>query len=450
MDSSALSVVLRILALLLLVLANGFFVAAEFSLVSVRRTRIAEMVSKGHRGARWVQKAIDDPDSVIAATQLGITLASLGLGWIGEPVLAQLLQPVVNLLPESIRSGASHGLSAGLAFAVITFLHVVIGELAPKSIALQHPERTSLLVAQPTIWTEWLFKPFIWVLNGAGNALLRLFGVQPAAGHELVHSVTELKMLVRASAEGGLVEYREEEMLYAIFDIRDTFVRQVMVPRTEMVAVPSNLAAKEVIAVFVQYPYTKIPVYGDDLDQILGIVYLNDVLRDIHATEETVKTSRELMRPAIFVPEAARVSTLLDQFRTSRQHIAIVLDEYGGTAGVVTLEDLIEEIVGVVGEPFDTETEIEPLPDGSSLVDGLTIIEEINEHFSLDLDDPYYDTIAGFILGRLGRLAQVGDSVDAEGVRLGVVAMDGLRIERVSITPLPRAESQKTDPSPSD
>ena len=156
------------------------------------------------------------------------------------------------------------------------------------------------------------------------------------------------------------------------------------------------------------------------------------------------------MRPAIFVPEAARVSTLLDQFRTSRQHIAIVLDEYGGTAGVVTLEDLIEEIVGVVGEPFDTETEIEPLPDGSSLVDGLTIIEEINEHFSLDLDDPYYDTIAGFILGRLGRLAQVGDTVDAEGVRLGVVAMDGLRIERVSITPLPRAESQKTDPSPSD
>ncbi len=448
MDSSPLNVILRIFAVLLLVLANGFFVSAEFALVSVRRTRVAELVNKGNRAARWVQKAIDDPDSVIAATQLGITLASLGLGWIGEPVLAQLLEPIVNLLPESIRSGVSHGISAGLAFALITFLHVVVGELAPKSIALQRPERTSLLVAQPTIWTEWLFKPFIWVLNGAGNALLRLLGFQSAEGHEMVHSVTELKMLVHASAESGLVEYREEEMLQAIFDIRDTFVRQVMVPRTEMVAVPSGTGAEELIAIFAQNPYTKIPVYEDDLDQILGIVYLKDVLQETHAAKKTSKTCKDMMRPAIFVPEGARVMTLLDQFHTSSQRIAIVLDEYGGTAGVVTLEDLIEEIVGVIGEPFDTEAEIQPLPDGSSLVDGLTIIDEINEHFSLDLSDPHYDTIAGFILGRLGRLAQVGDSVDAEGVRLGVVAMDGLRIERVSITPLPRTETPKTGPAP--
>lgn len=443
MDSSPLSVILKILALLLLVLANGFFVAAEFALVSVRRTRIAELVASGNRAARWVKRAIDDPDSVIAATQLGITLASLGLGWIGEPVLAQLIEPIVNLLPETIRNTASHGLSAGLAFAVITFLHVVIGELAPKSVALQNPERVSLLVAQPTIWTEWIFKPFIWVLNGAGNALLKLVGVKPASGHEMVHSVTELKMLVRASAESGLVEYREEEMLRAIFELRDTLVRQVMVPRTEMVAVSSNLNADELVAIFAQNPYTKAPVYEEDLDQILGIVYLKDVLREMQSGDS--KTAKETMRSAIFVPEAARVSTLLDQFRTSRQHIAIVLDEYGGTAGVVTLEDLIEEIVGVVGEPFDTETEIQPLPDGSSLVDGLTIIEEINQHFSLNLADPHYDTIAGFILGRLGRLAQVGDIVDTEGVRLGVAAMDGLRIERVSITPMPRTETKKTD-----
>jgi len=392
MDSSPLSVILRILALLLLVLANGFFVAAEFALVSVRRTRIAELVAKGNRSARWVQKAIDNPDSVIAATQLGITLASLGLGWIGEPVLAQILEPIVALLPDSIRSTVSHGLSAGLAFAVITFLHVVIGELAPKSVALQNPERVSLLVARPTIWIEWLFKPFIWVLNGAGNALLRLFKVQPAAGHEMLHSVTELKMLVRASAEGGVVKFSEEEMLRAIFDFRDTFVRQVMVPRTEMVAVPTDLTAEKLITVFTQNPYTKVPVYESDLDQILGIVYLKDVLGETHTKSKTTKIAIELMRPAIFVPEAARVSTLLDQFRTSRQHIAIVLDEYGGTAGIVTLEDLIEEIVGVIGEPFDTETEIQPLPDGSSLIDGLTIIDEINEHFSLSLADPHYDT----------------------------------------------------------
>jgi CBS domain containing-hemolysin-like protein len=448
MESSPLSIILGIFAVLLLVLANGFFVAAEFALVSVRRTRIAELVAKGNRAARWVKRATDDPDSVIAATQLGITLASLGLGWIGEPVLAQLITPIVNLLPESIRSTTSHGLSVGLAFAVITFLHVVIGELAPKSVALQNPERVSLLVARPTIWTEWIFKPFIWVLNGAGNALLKLFGFEPASGHEMVHSVTELKMLVRASAEGGHVEYREEEMLQAIFELRDTLVRQVMVPRTEMVAVPAELRTDELVATFAQNPYTKAPVYSDDLDQILGIVYLKDVLRETQA--EASKTAKEMMRDAIFVPEAARVSTLLDQFRTSRQHIAIVLDEYGGTAGVVTLEDLIEEIVGVVGEPFDTEAEIQPLPDGSSLVDGLTIIEEINEHFSLNLVDPHYDTIAGFILGRLGRLAQVGDAVEAEGVRLGVAAMDGLRIERVSVTPLPSNDADMTDPTPAD
>jgi CBS domain containing-hemolysin-like protein len=200
----------------------------------------------------------------------------------------------------------------------------------------------------------------------------------------------------------------------------------------------------------VQNPYTKVPVYESDLDQILGIVYLKDVLGETHTKSKTTKIASELMRPAIFVPEAARVSTLLDQFRTSRQHIAIVLDEYGGTAGVVTLEDLIEEIVGVIGEPFDTETEIQPLPDGSSLIDGLTIIDEINEHFSLSLADPHYDTIAGFILGRLGRLAKVGDSIDVGGVRLGVASMDGLRIERVSLTPLPRPEGPATDPSPSD
>jgi CBS domain containing-hemolysin-like protein len=448
MDSSPLNVILRILAVFLLVLTNGFFVAAEFALVSVRRTRVAELIAKGNRAARWVKRAIDDPDSVIAATQLGITLASLGLGWIGEPVLAQLLEPIVNLLPESIRNTASHGLSAGLAFALITFLHVVIGELAPKSVALQNPERVSLVVARPTIWTEWIFKPFIWVLNGAGNGLLKLLGVHPASGHEMVHSVTELKMLVRASAEGGLVEYGEEEMLRAIFELRDTLVRQVMVPRTEMVAVPSDLHAEELVAIFAENPYTKAPVFEDDLDRILGIVYLKDVLREMQT--DASKPAREIMRNAIFIPEAAHVSTLLDQFRTSRQHIAIVLDEYGGTAGVVTLEDLIEEIVGVVGEPFDTEAEIQPLPDGSSLVDGLTIIEEINEHFSLNLADPHYDTIAGFILGKLGRLAQVGDTVDAEGVRLGVAAMDGLRIERVSVTLLPRAETEQPDAAPSD
>ena len=237
MDSTLSLDLLKLALVVLLVLANGFFVAAEFSLVSVRQTRIAELVAQGDVSAAAVQKAIKNPDRVIAATQLGITLASLGLGWIGEPALAHIIYPIVELFPADIRPEVSHSLSAGLAFAIITFLHVVVGELAPKSIALQNPERTSLIVARPTLWSEWIFKPAIWVLNGAGNALLRLIGIKPATGHELLHSVEELKMLVSASAAGGVVEPQEREMLHAIFDFGDLLVRQVMIPRTEIVAV---------------------------------------------------------------------------------------------------------------------------------------------------------------------------------------------------------------------
>lgn len=427
---------LKLVAVLLLVLANGFFVASEFALVSVRKTRIYELLGQGHRGAQWVARAIEDPDSVIAATQLGITLSSLGLGWIGEPALAHLLEPLVGLFPPAAQSGLSHTLSAGIAFAIITFLHVVAGELAPKSIALQNPESTSLAIARPTIWVEWLFKPAIIVLNGAGNALLRFAGVSPASGHEMVHSVEELKMVLSASAEEGVVERRQEQILRAVFDFGDTLVRQVMVPRTEVVAVQADATLPELMELVGEEPFTKLPVFEERVDHILGVVYVKDVLRAIREEPETDLRARDLMTDAVFVPEAAPVFSLLELFRSRRQHIAIVLDEYGGTAGVVTLEDLLEEIVGEVSDPFDREPDIQPLADGSSLIDGLTLIEEVNEHFDLSLGDPDYDTIAGYVLGRLGRLAKVGDAITVDGTRLQVEAMDGLRIARVSLTPL--------------
>lgn len=426
---------LRLVAVMLLVLANAFFVAAEFALVGVRRTRIAELVAKGNVSARSVERAIADPDRFIAATQLGITLASLGLGWIGEPALSHLIEPLINLFPTSIETEVSHSLSAGLAFALITFLHVVIGELAPKSVALQNPERTSLLVARPTLWVEWIFRPAIWVLNGAGNALLRLFKIRPASGHELVHSVEELKMLVSASAGSGVVEDEAEEMLRAVFDFGETLVRLVMIPRTEMIAVPADSTLEEALQVAIEHQYTKLPVYGEDLDQVLGVLNLKDLLNAMNGERKDTKTARDLMREAIFIPETARVGALLKLFRVRQRHIAIVLDEYGGTAGLVTLADLLEEIVGEVGDPFDQEPEVLPLPDGSSLVDGLMPIDDFNERFNLNLQDPYYDTIAGFILGRLGRLAKVGDTIIVEGVKLHVEAMDGLRIARISLGP---------------
>jgi CBS domain containing-hemolysin-like protein len=450
MENGFLFDLLRLLAVAFLVLANAFFVAAEFALVSVRRTRIAELVANGSASARWVQKAIQNPDRFIAATQLGITLASLGLGWIGEPALSNLLQPIINLFPASLEAELSHSLSAGLAFAIITFLHVVIGELAPKSIALQNPERTSLLVAQPTIWTEWIFRPAIWLLNGAGNALLKLAKIQPASGHELVHSVEELKMLVTASAGSGVVENDAQEMVHAVFDLGDTLVRQVMVPRTEMVAVHSGANLDEMVQVAGQCPHTKLPVFGRSLDQVLGVVHLKDLLDALHNKRDDAKTASDLMREAVFIPETARVSALLRLFRARQQHIAIVLDEYGGTAGLVTLEDLLEEIVGEVGDPFATEPEVQPMPDGTVLVDGLMPIDDLNEYFDLKLLEPHYDTIAGFVLGKLGRMAQVGDTVQAEGVRLRVEAMDGLRIARISLYPSQDRVSRPATPASSE
>lgn len=433
--------VLKLGLVFIFVLANGFFVAAEFSLVSVRRTRVAEMVSQGNSGARWVQRAIDNPDKVIAATQLGITISSLALGWIGEPALSHIIHPVVELLPASIRSDASHGISAGLAFLLITFLHVVVGELAPKSIALQNPERTALVVSRPTLWTESIFKPAIWLLNGTGNLLLRTIGVRLASGQQLTHSVEELKMLVTASTEGGVFEEDESEMLHAIFDIGELLVRQVMVPRTEIVAVEADTQLNQVVEIATQSLFTKFPVYEDNLDRIIGVLHIKEVLRMIRDPSSQDCTARQLARETFFVPEAIPVNELLRQLRSRRQHIAIVLDEYGGTAGLVTLEDLLEEIVGEVSDPFDVdEPEIQTLPDGTALIDGFTLIEEVNEELELSLRDSHYDTIAGFVLGRLGRIARQGDVVESAGVRLRVVAMDGLRISRIALSRLSKSD----------
>lgn len=437
MEQSLALDLLGLIAIIVLVLANGFFVAAEFSLVSVRRTRIAELVARGNASAVSVKKAIENPDQVIAATQLGITLSSLGLGWVGEPALSHFIEPVVALFPQAVQSELSHSISAAISFTIITFLHVVVGELAPKSIALQDPERTSLLVAGPTLWSERIFKPAIWALNGAGNALLRLVGVEPAAGHELVHSVEELKMLVSASAESGVVQADESEMLQAVFDFREMLVRQMMIPRTEIVAVEGNTPLEEIIPLISQSTYTKFPVYEDDLDHIIGIVHVKDLLSSMQSPDCEGCVARKIAREPIFVPETASVNGLLHHFRMNRQHIAIVMDEFGGTAGLVTLEDLLEEIVGEVSDPFDNDQpEFQNLPDGSISIDGLTLIDEVNDQLGLELSEPDYDTIAGYVLGKLSRIPQLNDIVEGDGVSLRVDEMDGMRIARVELTRL--------------
>ena len=441
-ESSLTLDLLGLVAVVVLVLLNGFFVAAEFSLVSVRQTRITELVAAGNAKAKTVQEALKNMDRVIAATQLGITLASLGLGWIGEPALSHLIKPLLDLFPADLRPGLSHSLSSGLAFAIITFLHVVVGELAPKSIALQDPENTSMVVAAPTLWSERLFKPFIWALNGTGNALLRLVGVEPASGHELVHSVAELKMLVTASTKEGVVAEQESELLHAIFDFGDLLVRQVMIPRTEIIAVEADLPLNEILPLITESTYTKIPVYDDDLDNLLGIIHVKDLLRMMQEPDWQNSTVRSLIREPLYVPETLLVSALLRELRDNRQHIAIILDEFGGTAGLVTLEDILEEIVGEVSDPFDTFTpEIEALEDGSYMIDGMCLMEDVNHALDLDLHDPAYDTIAGYALGKLGRIPKVKDKIDSEDVTIEVEAMDGMRIDRLRLT---RLEEDKT------
>ena len=431
---------LRLLGVLVLVLVNGFFVAAEYALISVRPTRVEELLQQGRSGARSVKKALDSLDRYIAATQLGVTVASLSLGWLGEPALSGLLEPLLGLLPAAWVSAASHTISALLAFVVITFLEVVAGELIPKAIALQRAESIALVVAQPTLLIGLIFAPFISIVNGTGNLVLRLIVVRPASGQDTIHSEEELRLLVHASGESGALGAGQRDMLDAVFDFGDLTAREVMVPRTEMIAIAADASLDEFIQRAVKHPFSKFPVYEGDFDHILGIAHVKDLVRVQHDERRTT-TVRGLIREVLFVPDTIRLDALLQQFRARRQHVAIVLDEYSGTAGLVTLDDLMEEIVGNVADAFDKSgPDIQRLPTGAFLVDGLTQIEDVNDRLGLHLHEDYYDTIAGFVLGRLGRMPHVGDTVEADGVRLTVEALDGLRIARLSVYP-PQAQA---------
>lgn len=430
-ETSLAEILWRLAAVLALVFANGFFVAAEFSIVSVRKTRIDQLVAEGNWGARAVRRAVTDPDSFIAATQLGITMASLGLGWIGEPALASLVQPTLGFLPVHIAEATAHSLSVAFAFLVITALHIVLGELAPKTIALERAEATALVVVRPTELFMKAFWPFIRVLNSMGRGVVNLLGMRGSGGHAMVHSEEELKMLVTASQEAGVLEEREEQMLHRVFDFADLTAGQVMVPRTELVAVPGEASGAALLEHISRAGYSALPVFKDDLDNVVGIVHAIDVVKAL-AAGRLGASAAELAHEALTVPETMTADDLLVAMRRSSVREALVIDEYGGTAGLVTFEWLMERIVGDVRGPGAGQ--ITSNPDGSAEIDGLTLVTDVNEQFDLHIDEDTYTTIGGFVMGQIGRRARVADTIELERHTLRVVSLDGLRVSRVWIS----------------
>ncbi|OLE75711.1 MAG: hypothetical protein AUG02_06630 [Chloroflexi bacterium 13_1_20CM_2_70_9] len=423
MDADAL---LAVLLALFLVLANGFFVAAEYAFVRVRSTQVDELAAAGSARAKLVKRIEERLDKYISAAQLGVTLSSLAIGWIGEPAVAAIVSPLFTWLPEPYL----HVVAFAIAFAAITYVHIVVGELAPKYLAIQRAMGLALWCAYPLDLFFRLMYPFIAFVNASANALLLWVGIRP--NDELdVHSEEELKMLVAVSTRKGVLKETERIIVGRAMELADRIVRQVMVPRTEIVAVPDDATIAELLATARAHRFSRFPVYQEDLDHIQGILHVKDL---VGVDRESHARARDLMRKVPVMPETLRLDQALAEFRRQRVQAAVVLDEFGGTAGIVTLEDVIEQLVGEVQDEFDKEAPAfrEETP-GTYVVDGLTSLDALREKLHLELEDEPYDTVGGMVFGRLGRLASVGDAVEVEGYRFQVTGVDGRRVAQVKV-----------------
>ena len=440
---------LELVAVAALILLNGYFVAAEYALVTARRTRIQELAQRGNRRAKAVLRIVADPPRFIAAMQLGVTGASLAIGALGEQVLARVFDPLFASV-----------IAFALAFLIITFLHVVVGELVPKGIALGYSERVALAVSKgialgysdrvalavstPVRGFFVAFKPLIWVLQRSSEVVLRALGLTPPGGEMEVYSEAELKMLLSRSTEEGELEAQEQEMLYKVFDFADKEVSAVMVPRPEVVALSIEMPPEEALAAVIDSPYTRYPVYRDSLDEIVGVLHVRDLFSALVDRGIAGVQIEQLLRPAHIVPETKDLAALLTEFRRTNQHLAVVVDEYGELEGIVTLEDLLEEIVGEIEDEFDLPDEsIERLDDGRIRIDGTFPIDDFNEEFGTELPIEDYHTMGGYVFGLLGRAPEQGDQIEADGLRLTVVDLEGTRIERLEVEFLPQPESKE-------
>lgn len=429
---------------ILLVLANGFFVAAEFAIVKVRASQIELQAKSGSKVARIAKSITQHLDGYLAATQLGITLASLALGWVGETVMTNLVGEIFAAFGIDITLGWAKTAGFVLAFGTITILHVVLGELAPKSIAIQKPVATTMKIAIPLRFFYYLFIPFIWVLNGFANFLLRLVGIQPHP-HEGAHSSEELQYLLDKGKESGALNNAEHELIKNVFDFNERIVKNIMVPRTKIVAIEVTDTTDEFIETVMEEGYSRIPIYDDNIDQIVGVVHTKDILPLVARGQEVVL--KDIMRKPYFIPETKKINDLMAEFQLKRIQIAFVLDEFGGTAGMVTLEDIVEELVGEIQDEYDEETPVvEQISETEFMVDAGASVHDANGYLPLELPESSdYDTVAGLVSHIFEKIPEVGESVEELGYVFTIIKKTQQNIEFVKLDLVERADDEDED-----
>ncbi|HKO16815.1 MAG TPA: hemolysin family protein [Gemmatimonadaceae bacterium] len=423
----------RLIAIAVLLLLNAFFVATEFALVRSRRTRLEAMARSGDRLARLALRATSNLPRLLSASQLGITVASLALGALAEDTLGTQLAGWLATLPWAVRITVIAGIASTIAITIVTYFHVVFGELAPRSIALAHPEQFARLLGPVLMLFEVVVRPFTIVLNGSAQLVLRLFGQAAQPLEESVHSPEELRILVEQSEEGGVLETVDADMLEGVFEFSEKNAREVMTPRTEIDALPIDATLDQTLALITETQRSRYPVYEETIDDVVGLVLAKDLIPILRAPPPAFSL-RSIMRPVHVVPGSREVEEVLADFKRLKEHMAIVLDEYGGTAGLVTMEDLLEEIVGEILDEYDEPLET-PEREGADVVviPGSSNIGELNERFGLAVPDEDYTTIGGFVFGALGRLPVVGDRVTAGNAVFTVREMEGRRIEALAV-----------------
>jgi magnesium and cobalt exporter, CNNM family len=430
-----------ILLVFVLVAANGFFVAAEFSLVAVRRSRVAQLVAAGRRNAQVLQRAVDNLDAYLAATQLGITISSLALGWIGEPALAHLIEPFLSRLLGSFAAVGAHAIAVAVAFIIITALHIVLGELAPKSLALQRSEATALRVVRPLGLFLFLLRPAIVTLNGLGNLVLRLCGLRPGTVEESLHSPEELKLLIAASQKGGLLQEAQQEVVERVLNIGDRRISDIMTPRVDVDWIDIDDDREEIFRSIRSCRHGQLLVGKGSIDEPLGMILKRDLLDQV-LDGQPPDPMAVICQPLV-IHEAMRIFKVLEQFKRAPVRLATILNEYGGLEGIVTQTDLLEAIAGELTQVEGEEPEVVEREDGSLLIDGMMSAQEAFDRLNLGTRpaEGGFHTIAGFVLQQLGRLPKVGEHFDYEGWRFEVVDLDGRRIDKILAIP-PKAEGE--------